>query len=83
MRYVLAYTKTYKSSASIALILMLLELVVELVQPLLMAKIIDDGILQEQYSVVALWGGILLLLSLTAFAAGITNSFYASRFSQG
>ncbi len=62
---------------------MLVELVVELIQPLFMAKIIDDGILQEDLTTVAIWGGILIAISLIAFAAGIINSFFAANVSQG
>lgn len=67
----------------VALLLMLTELAVELLQPLLMAKIIDDGILKENYSIVTFWGAVMLGLSLLAFASGIINSFYAAHVSQG
>ncbi|WP_408008755.1 ABC transporter ATP-binding protein [Pseudalkalibacillus sp. A8] len=83
MKKAFSYLHTYKLSVSIALSLMVLELIVELVQPLLMAKIIDDGILLEDLSIVAVWGSVLLGLSLIAFAAGITNSFFAAHASQG
>lgn len=67
----------------VALLLMLAELTVELLQPLLMAKIIDDGILKEDYSVVTFWGAVMLALSFLAFSSGIINSFYAAHVSQG
>jgi len=66
----------------IAWFLMLVELAVELWQPLLMAKIIDEGILKQDLSVVVLWGSVMIGISLLAFAAGITNSFFASYVSQ-
>lgn len=83
MRHIFSYTFPYKRSAFLALFLMCIELVVELLQPILMAKIIDDGILQEDFTVVSLWGAVLLGLSLLAFAAGVTNSFFAADLSQG
>ncbi|TGB02813.1 ABC transporter ATP-binding protein [Halobacillus salinus] len=83
MRKIFTYSLSYKWSAIIALSLMGIELIVELVQPLIMAKIIDEGIVSKDYSVVSLWGGLLLVLSLLAFAAGVTNSFFAARLSQG
>jgi ATP-binding cassette subfamily B protein len=67
---------------SIALLLMLIELAVELIHPLLMAKIIDEGILKEDLSVVMQWGGIMVGISLLAFASGMVNSFYAAHVSQ-
>ncbi len=83
MRKLFTYSLPYKWSAIIALALMGIELVVELVQPLLMAKIIDEGILNEDYTLVSVYGAGLLGLSLLAFAAGVTNSFFAARLSQG
>ncbi|MGI8313617.1 ABC transporter ATP-binding protein [Halobacillus mangrovi] len=83
MQKIIAYSMNYKTSAGIALSLMLIELIVELVQPLILAKIIDGGILAEDYSTVALWGSVLIGLSLLAFTAGVTNSFFAANFSQG
>jgi ATP-binding cassette subfamily B protein len=61
---------------------MLTELAVELLHPLLMAKIIDEGILQEDLSVVIRWGGVMIGISLFAFASGMINSFYAAHVSQ-
>ncbi len=61
---------------------MLTELAVELVQPLLMAAIIDEGIMKNDLDRVLLWGGVMIGISLLSFAAGITNSFFASHVSQ-
>lgn len=77
-----SYLTPYRVSVSIALILMLTELAVELALPLLMAKIIDEGILQEDLSTVMKWGGIMVGLSFLAFASGMINSFYAAHVSQ-
>jgi ATP-binding cassette, subfamily B, multidrug efflux pump len=82
MLKVITYLKPYRIAVVIALILMLTELGVELVQPLLMAKIIDEGILVNDLSAVMKWGGIMGGLSLIAFAAGVINSFYAAHVSQ-
>jgi ATP-binding cassette subfamily B multidrug efflux pump len=78
----LSFLKPYRVPVVVALMFMLIELVVELIHPLLMAKIIDDGILKEDLSVVIKWGVIMIGMSLLAFIAGITNSFYASHISQ-
>lgn len=78
----LAYLKPYRLAISIALCLTFVELAVELLQPLLIAKVIDDGILQKDLSVVIKWGGIMVGISLLAFISGITNSFFASHTSQ-
>lgn len=79
---VLSILKPYRVQVVVALFLMLIELAVELLQPLLIAKVIDNGILKKDLSVVMLWGGVMIGISLCAFAAGIINSFYASHVSQ-
>ncbi|SDN75633.1 ABC transporter ATP-binding protein [Alkalicoccus daliensis] len=82
MRLIFTYLRKYKFAVTVALVLTLIELGVELVQPLLISRIIDDGIMMEDMQVVLTWGGVMLLLSLIAFAAGIINSFYAAHASQ-
>lgn len=67
----------------IAWTLMLVELAVELLNPLFMAKIIDQGILKEDMDVVLLWGGIMVGMSFLSFLSGVTNSFFAAHTSQG
>lgn len=66
----------------VALLFMLIELSVELVQPLLIAVIIDDGILAGNQQAIILWGSIMLGISLLAFVAGIINTFIASHIVQ-
>ncbi|MEH7387143.1 ABC transporter ATP-binding protein [Bacillus sp. JJ1521] len=78
----LAYLKPYRLAISVALVLTFVELAVELLQPLLIAKVIDDGILQNDLTVVMKWGGIMVGISLLAFISGIANSFFASHTSQ-
>ncbi|KIL47080.1 ABC transporter ATP-binding protein [Jeotgalibacillus campisalis] len=82
MKRIFPFLTPYRIAIIIALSLMLMELVVELIQPLLIARIIDDGILEQDVSVVILWGSVLIGCSLLAFAAGVTNSFYSSHVSQ-
>ena len=73
----------YRVSAACALLLLLVELAVELSQPYIISRIIDNGITVRDLSVVWMWGGILAAGTAVAFAAGISSSFYASYASQG
>ena len=77
MKTVFSYVRPYKWPIAIALFLMLIELSVELVQPLIIAKIIDDGIMQGDQSVIWTWGGVMMLMAFVAFLSGATNSFFA------
>ncbi|MGB3262216.1 ABC transporter ATP-binding protein [Paenisporosarcina sp.] len=82
MKTVFSYVRPYKWPIAIALFLMLIELSVELVQPLIIAKIIDDGIMKGDQSVIWTWGGVMMLMAFVAFLSGATNSFFASHASQ-
>nr|WP_066157858.1 ABC transporter ATP-binding protein [Halalkalibacter krulwichiae] len=82
MMKLFSFLKPYKFPIVVAIILMLMELVVELIHPLLLAKIIDEGIMQENVEVIMFWGGVMIAMSLLAFITGIVNSFYAAHVSQ-
>jgi len=83
MRDLLRYLKPYRLAAAVALLLMLVELVVELWHPVLMARIIDDGILSRDIGEVVRIGAWMAGLALLGFAAGIVNSYFAAHVSQG
>ncbi|RUT30549.1 ABC transporter ATP-binding protein [Paenibacillus zeisoli] len=82
MGMVLSFLRKYRAASITALLMMLVELSVELMQPYLISKIIDNGIRVKDLSVVWLWGGVLLGSSVIAFIAGISSSFFASHASQ-
>lgn len=82
VKTVFSYARPYKWPILIAISMMLVELAVELVQPLLIAKIIDDGITAGDRETIIVFGGFMLGLALLAFAAGITNSFFAAHAAQ-
>ncbi|MBM7704270.1 ABC transporter ATP-binding protein [Metabacillus iocasae] len=79
---IFSFLKPYRLPMAVALLFMLTELIVELVHPLLMAKVIDEGIMQNDLVMVIKWGSIMIGMSLLAFVSGILNSFYASHVSQ-
>lgn len=74
--------RPYKWPAIIALAFMLVELAVELIQPLIIGKIVDEGIMKGDMTYVVTWGSIMMGLGLLAFAAGITNSFFSAHAAQ-
>lgn len=76
------FLKPYQLAATVALFFMLTELAVELVQPLLMARIINDGVMKEDLHTVVVLGSVMMLFTLVAFLAGIFNTIYASHVSQ-
>lgn len=83
MSLIFSFLKKYRTASVCALLMMLIELSVELLQPYLISKIIDQGIRPQHLPVVWLWGGVLVLSAIAAFGAGISSSFFASHTSQG
>ncbi|WP_301107228.1 ABC transporter ATP-binding protein [Sporosarcina sp.] len=82
MKTVFRYAIPYKWPMLIAILLMLLELSVELIQPLLIGKIIDDGIMKEDLGTVAVWGATMLGMAFVALITGVINSYFASHAAQ-
>ena len=83
MRKIFSHAKPYKWPIVIALSLMLLELSVELIQPLLIAKIIDDGIIAGNVDVIWTFGGAMMGMAVIALFAGVVNSYFAAHAAQG
>ncbi|MED0655364.1 ABC transporter ATP-binding protein [Anoxybacillus geothermalis] len=78
MGRVLIYLRPYGKWMALAWLFMLTELIIELWQPLLMGKIIDDGVMKQDVAAIFTWGAVMLGASLLAFASGIANSFAAA-----
>ena len=82
MKTVFRYALPYKWPMFIAIVLMLLELSVELIQPLLIGRIIDDGIMKEDLNTVLVWGSVMLALAFLALITGVVNSYFAAHAAQ-
>lgn len=78
MRKTLSFLKRYKIHIIIAYILTILELIIDLALPILLGKMINNGVLQENINNVLFWSSIFIAFSLLSFLAGVINSFYAS-----
>lgn len=82
LKTVFSYAKPYWLPAVIALCLMFIELLVELSQPLIIAKIIDDGIVVNDPGAIGFWGIVLVSLAIAAFFCGVVNSYFSSHAAQ-
>ncbi len=78
MKHILSYLKPYKFFVIIAYLLTFIELIIELLLPLFLGKMINDGVVNQDMNNIIMWGSIMIGLSLIAFSSGILNSFYAS-----
>ncbi|WP_337017325.1 ABC transporter ATP-binding protein [Oceanobacillus massiliensis] len=81
MRNVLSFLKPYKLPAVAAFLLMLIELSVELLLPLFLGKMIDQGVMNEDINNIVLWGSIMIGLAFLSLIAGMMNSFFSSHVS--
>jgi len=83
VRRLVVFVKPYWSLAVLAPLLMLLEVVMDLMQPRLVERIIDEGIAQLDLAMVTRTG--LLMVGLAAIGAlgGMSNGILATRVGQG
>ncbi|WP_010649959.1 ABC transporter ATP-binding protein [Oceanobacillus massiliensis] len=81
MRNVLSFMKPYKLPAVAAFLLMLTELSVELLLPLFLGKMIDQGVMNQDINNIVLWGSIMIGLAFLSLIAGMLNSFFSSHVS--
>ncbi len=77
------YLKNYKLQSVLGPLFKLTEACFELIVPLVMAKIIDVGIKNEDSGYVLKMGGVLVLLGVLGLAASLTAQFFAARASLG
>ncbi len=82
MNSVWKFVRPYKVAALFAVFLMITEIIIELLQPMLMVKIVNEGIMKENLEVVVFWGAIMLFFTLLSCGTGILNTYYASHVSQ-
>ena len=83
MKTLLTYVKPYIKECILAPLFKLLEAILELLVPLIMAAIIDGGILKGDTGYVLRMGGVLVGLGLLGFVAAITAQFFAARAAVG
>lgn len=75
--------KDYKKEAILGPIFKLIEAILELFVPIVMAKIIDVGVRNSNISYIFKMGGILILLGVSGLGFALICQYYASVASQG
>ena len=75
--------REYKKPALVTPLLVTLEVIMEVVIPLLMAELIDKGIYAGQMSEVLKFGVILIISSILSLAFGVLSGITASKASAG
>jgi len=57
------------------------ELIIELLLPLFLGLMIDQGVMQEDIGNIVMWGSIMIGLAALSLVVGVLNSFYSSHVS--
>ncbi|MGI6106994.1 MAG: ABC transporter ATP-binding protein [Lachnospiraceae bacterium] len=78
-----AYVKEFKRDSIITPICMALEVVMEMIIPLLMARIVDEGIMAGNMSVIYQTGAWMVLCACVSLSAGFGGGFFGARASTG
>lgn len=83
MKKLLRFLKDYRKESILAPLFKLLEAMFELFVPLVMAAIIDRGILNKDYAYIGKMGGVLVLLAMIGLSAALTAQFFAAKAAVG
>jgi len=83
MKKLLRYLKNYKKESIIAPLFKMLEASFELFVPLVIANIIDIGILNEDMGYIGKMGSLLILLGVIGLACSLTAQYFAAKAAVG
>ncbi len=77
------YIKPYRFQAMIGFLFKMIEAFFELLVPLVVARIIDDGIAYQDQPYIFKMGAILFLLAIVGYGCALVCQYFASKTSQG
>lgn len=83
MKQILKYLKEYKKECICAPLFKLLEASFELIVPLVMAAIIDNGITDSDKPYIWKMGGVLVLLAAVGLVSSVTAQYFAAKAAVG
>lgn len=83
IKTLLAQVKEYKNSSILSPVFVSLEVVFEVIIPLMMAMIIDNGVNKGNISYVVMTGILMILIALCSLLFGVLSGKYAAHASSG
>ncbi len=83
MKKLLEFLSNYKKETVLAPLFKLLEASFELMIPLVVAVIVDQGIGQNNLSIVYKMGGVMVLLGIVGLIAAVSAQFFAAKAAVG
>lgn len=83
MKSLLIYLKNYKKESVFAPLFKMLEAIFELIVPLVVSSVIDNGILKNNYSRILSDVGIMAALAVVGMAVSVTAQYFAAKAAAG
>lgn len=83
LKKILSQVKEYKVAALITPVFMILEVIMEMIVPKLMATLIDDGINAGNMAVILRIGGLMLVCAVFGLFSGLGGAKYGSKSATG
>ena len=83
MKSLLKYIKDYKKESILAPLFKMLEASFELMVPLVMAAIIDNGIAGSDTPYILKMGAVLVLLAAVGLASSVTAQYFSAKAAVG
>lgn len=83
MKSLLVYLKNYKKESFFAPLFKMLEAIFELIVPLVVSSVIDNGILRNDYRKVLYDVGIMVVLAVVGMSVSVTAQYFAAKAAAG
>ncbi len=83
VKTLLKEVKEYKLSSILTPLCMVGEVVCEMIIPILMAKIVDDGIYGNNMEIIFKIGGLMFVIAILGLLAGLGGAYYGANASAG
>ena len=83
LRMIFGYGKPYRKDLFAAVGLIFVECIFEMVIPVLMSTLVDDGVPDHNMAVIFRQGGLMILCAVLALITGLLYARYAARFANG
>ena len=83
LRMIFGYGKPYRKDLFAAVGLIFVECIFEMVIPVLMSTLVDDGVPDHNMAIIFRQGGLMILCAVLALITGLLYARYAARFANG
>lgn len=83
MKQYIQYFKKYKAAVMLAPLMMVIECISDIVQPMLMSNIVDIGIANQNLNYTVKIGIAMIILAIIAVFSGILNAVFSSKAAVG